>query len=59
MHCVQAIAAYRACLSCEDTFLAWTLEELSHVIRARTQAQWASDFADRYLAFDKIDHLLA
>jgi len=54
-HCAKAVEAYRACLTCSDTFADWTLESVLQAIGQHTAAEWVDLFADRYLAFGKID----
>ena len=53
--CNEAIARYRECLLNHDTFQHWSLESIVEVIQACTDAPWVRDFANRYLAFKKID----
>jgi hypothetical protein len=53
-HCRGAQLTYRECLQDEDTFVAWTLEDVSGVIRQNTQAEWIDCFVDRYLRFEKL-----
>lgn len=54
-HCRDAVTQYRDCLSDEDTFTTWTLEEVCATIQSVTQAPWIETFHDRYLSFDKIE----
>jgi len=54
--CNQAVAAYRRCLTREDSFVHWTLETIVEAIRQRCDQPWVAAFADRYLAFEKLDH---
>lgn len=53
-HCHNAQMAYQDCLLDNDTFLAWTLEGVSGVIKQHTQAKWIDCFVDRYLRFEKL-----
>jgi hypothetical protein len=57
--CASAVQDYRACLSDETSFRSWTLERLLEAVRAASGGPWAEAFADRYLAFEKIDRALA
>ena len=47
--CQAAVIAYRACLSSEATFDAWTLERVVEALRAETGSRWVSELASRYL----------
>ena len=59
--CNNGITRYRECMDVTDdtdetsTFVHWTLESFVKVLLAKADAQWAYDFADRYLAFEKVD----
>ncbi len=53
-HCTNAMRAYRDCLLNSDTFVEWTLEDVSAAIKTRTQNEWVDRFIDRYLNFDKL-----
>ena len=53
-HCSTAIEAYSKCLSNDDSFVAWTLEEIAAAIRSNTNAAWIDRFIDRYLNFEKL-----
>jgi len=57
--CSSAVDAYLKCLTVTDSFEHWSLESLVDATMAKTTAQWISEFADRYLAFEKVDALLA
>lgn len=57
--CARAVSAYRACLSNENTFSEWLLEDVVTALRRHTDAEWVGLFHDRYLAFDKVDTELA
>jgi hypothetical protein len=57
--CVDAVAAYRRCLSDERLFAAWTLEDVVAASKAAGAGAWIDELADRYLAFDKIASLTA
>jgi hypothetical protein len=52
--CVRAVAAYRACLTSDASFVPWTLEGLVEALRAEGSGQWVEVFARRYLAFGRI-----
>ena len=52
-HCANAALAYRACLVNEDTFQAWTLEDIVAAIKSKTKASWIESFDERYLQFDR------
>jgi hypothetical protein len=54
-HCAQAVSDYRRCLLDGDTFVAWTLEDVTAAIQRCTQAEWIDRVVDRYLNFAKID----
>lgn len=56
--CNRAVAGYRTCLVSEDTFSHWSLESIVSVLRRHSHAPWIDAFADRYLAFDKIDRTI-
>jgi hypothetical protein len=47
--CRDAVVAYRACLSGEATFTAWTVEQVVAALRAATSAPWVDELAGRYL----------
>jgi hypothetical protein len=53
-HCHRAQRAYQDCLLDNDTFLAWTLEDVSAAVQRHTHSAWIDRFADRYLNFDKL-----
>ena len=57
-HVATALSAYRQQLACEDSFAAWTLEDLVEGLRDFSASTWVDEFEDRYLAFGKIDQLL-
>ncbi len=57
--CARAVSEYRACLSNENTFSEWLLEDVVTALRRHTKAEWVELFHDRYLAFDKVDTELA
>jgi hypothetical protein len=52
--CTEAVGVYRECLSDEETFAAWTLEDIAAAIQYRTKKEWINHFIDRYLNFDKL-----
>jgi len=56
--CCDAVEEYFGCLTDRSTFEYWPLESLVDAVRQSTDAAWINDFADRYLAFEKIDGLL-
>lgn len=53
--CANAVTAYRACLANEQTFAAWTLEDVATAIKSAGAGAWIDAFVDRYLAFDKLE----
>jgi len=53
--CALVVAEYRACLTLEDTFAEWTLEDVVDSLRRHTDAAWVELFHDRYLAFEKVE----
>lgn len=55
--CANAVAAYRRCLTEENTFTAWTLEEVITAIGRHTKKAWVQAFEDRYLNFSKLETL--
>jgi hypothetical protein len=57
--CERAVDSYRGCLASETSFVPWTLESLVDAARAEGGGAWVESFAGRYLAFDRIDTLLA
>ena len=56
--CAQAVESYRACMSDDRSFTAWTLEAVVAAVRTAGAAPWIDVFEDRYLAFDKIQAVL-
>lgn len=56
--CNDAVAAYRECLSSEQSFAHWSLESVVSALGKHVQAEWVEDFAGRYLALGKIDDAL-
>ncbi len=54
-HCNEAIQAYQEKLSNQDSFLAWTLEDLVESIQRNSEQPWIELFVDRYLDFYKIN----
>jgi len=56
--CNRAVAAYRDCLASEKGFAHWDLETVVAVLRRHAEASWVDAFADRYLAFDRVDRAL-
>ena len=57
--CGDALKAYMTCLTTSDTFVHWSLESLVAAVMANTDARWIHEFADRYLAFSKVEAMLA
>ncbi len=57
--CATAVNDYRACLSNENSFSEWLLEDVMKALMDHTNAKWVRLFFDRYLAFDKVDTELA
>jgi len=55
VNCATALQAYRDCLTNDDSFITWTLEQFTSTIRHHTQAQWIDMFVERYLNFDKLE----
>lgn len=53
--CAAAIQRYRACLSDDYTFTAWTLESFLNAARLHTNAVWLGLVFDRYLNFEKLE----
>ena len=53
-HCAQTVSDYQDCLLNCDTFVAWTLEDVTDAIKQCTQAEWIDRFVDRYLDFVKL-----
>jgi hypothetical protein len=58
-YCREAVADYRECLTDEETFESWTLEGVVEALREHSSAAWVELFWDRYLAWSKIDEVLA
>lgn len=54
-HCTAAIQRYRACLSADDTFTAWMLEDFLTAARQHTHNIWPDLLFDRYLNFEKLE----
>ena len=54
-HCSTATEAYSKCLSNEDSFAAWTLQDVAAAIKGKTEDSWIDRFIDRYLNFDKLN----
>lgn len=57
-HVSSALDNYRAQLSSEETFAAWTMDDFASKLRDLSDAPWIELFYDRYLAFEKIDQRL-
>lgn len=58
-NCARAVKAYSSCLTNSETFVPWTLEAVVEGIRAEGGGTWIEMFARRYVAFDRVDALLA
>lgn len=58
IHVADALNAYTAQLTKRDSFEGWTLERFIGTLQQFSDAVWIEEFANRYLAFDKIDQLL-
>jgi len=56
--CNDAITTYLRCLTDRDTFEHWSLESFVGTVQSSTTRSWIQEFADRYLAFEKVDALL-
>lgn len=54
-HVQAAVDGYRACLSDASSFDSWLLENFVGGMKKHSSAQWIDDFANRYLAFEKIE----
>jgi hypothetical protein len=54
--CAAAVQAYRACLVDDETFAAWTLEDVVAAIRAAGAGRWIEAF-EGYLDFASLDGL--
>jgi hypothetical protein len=57
-HVSDALERYAAQLTDTGSFAGWTLEDFVGALRRFSDATWIGEFADRYLAFDKIDQQL-
>lgn len=53
-HCQEAVNEYRKCLTDDNTFLSWTLEDVTEAIKRNTKDNWIDELIDRYLNFGKI-----
>jgi hypothetical protein len=53
-YCSTAVTKYKSCLLNEDTFAAWTLEDIVSTLHQHTPAALPEQFHDRYLNFDKL-----
>ena len=56
-HCAAAIQRYRACLSDDHTFTAWTLEGFLNAARQHTRSSWPGLVFDRYFNFEKLEQV--
>jgi hypothetical protein len=54
LHCQDAVADYRKCLTDDRTFESWTLENVAEAIKQNTEGKWIDELIDRYLNFEKI-----
>lgn len=54
-HVHDAVAKYRTCLSNASSFDSWTLESFVAAMKTYSNAPWICEFANRYLAFEKVD----
>jgi len=52
--CTDALAGYRACLRDDNTFEAWTLENVTAAIKKCGAGPWIDALVDRYLEFEKL-----
>ena len=52
--CSRAVEEYLECLSGQDTFMAWTLEDVCTSVASEIQQGWIVEFQDRYLNFEKL-----
>lgn len=59
VHVSSALKGYVTHLANQDSLAPWTLENVVAELRDLSGAAWVESFNDRYLAFDKIEHLLA
>jgi hypothetical protein len=57
--CQEAVHSYVSGLSRTESFRQWTLEALVGTVLEERDDAWARQLADRYLAFEKVDRLLA
>jgi hypothetical protein len=53
--CARALAAYRAELTNDDTFLVWTLEDVVAALHAASDAPWIDALQERYLDLAKAE----
>ena len=58
-HVSAALKGYRAQLTSAESFAPWTIEDVAAVLADNSRATWIGAFVDRYLAFGKIERLLA
>jgi hypothetical protein len=54
-NCSRAVEMYGACLTTKTSFVHWTLEALVEAIKGEGGGSWIEAFAQRYLAFEKLD----
>lgn len=57
--CQAVVTRYAECLTDDGTFAAWTLEGVVDAIRGETDDAWVDAFCSRYLAFDRVDAVIA
>lgn len=53
--CAATVQTYRQCLTEDTSFITWTLEEFTAIVKRHTQANWIDVFIDRYLNFSKLE----
>lgn len=58
-HCAQAVTAYQACLTRQESFANWTLEAVCDALQRHSDAAWIAMFTDRYLNFAKVAAIAA
>jgi hypothetical protein len=57
--CAAAVTDYLACLHDDATFVRWTLEDFFAQLGAVDDRPWVDAFRHRYLAFERVDAVLA
>lgn len=58
-NCVSVVDEYRKCLTRDDTFTSWTLEDVVGVMREMEAGDWIDRLWRRYLAFEQVDRAIA